>query len=62
MTRRGVLFDVDRSVGLLVPDWRLVVPVHHHQLHLHVGVQRGLAAVTRTHSEYELGALKVKET
>jgi hypothetical protein len=58
MPGRGVLFDIDGPVGGLVPDGRLVVPVHDVQLHLHLGVQQGGAAVARAHMEFEFCPLK----
>ena len=52
-----VFFNINGPVTLLVPDGRLVVPVHDNQLDLDVGVKGRSPAVAGPHSENELSPL-----
>ena len=57
MTRHGILLHIDGPIILLVPNGRLVVPVHHNQLDLNVGMKGRSATVAGPHSENELSPL-----
>ena len=61
MARRGILLHIDGPIVLLVPNGRLVVPVHNVQFHINIRVERFVAAVTGTNSESESGSLKIVE-
>ena len=43
---RGILFNINRTADLLLPERRLIIAVHHFQLHIDVGV-KGRAAPVR---------------
>ena len=57
MTRHGILLHIDRPIILLVPNGWLVVPVHHNQLDLDVGMKGRPSTVAGPHSENELSPL-----
>ena len=57
MTRHGILLHIDRPIILLVPNGWLVVPVHHNQLDLDVGMKGRSPTVAGPHSENELSPL-----
>ena len=57
MTRHGILLHIDRPIILLVPNGWLVVPVHHNQLDLDVGMKGRSSTVAGPHSENELSPL-----
>ena len=57
MARHGILLHIDGPIILLVPNGRLVVPVHHNQLDLNVGMKGRSATVAGPHSENELSPL-----
>jgi hypothetical protein len=55
---RGVFLDIDGTVDVLVPNGRLVIPVHDVKFNLHLGIQRGGAAVASSHVKFELCPLQ----
>ena len=57
MARHGILLHIDGPIILLVPNGRLVVPVHHNQLDLNVGMKGRSPTVAGPHSENELSPL-----
>ena len=56
-----VFFNINGPVTLLVPDGRLVVPVHDVQFDVDVRVESFVATVAGTNSESESGSLKIVE-
>ena len=59
MARHSILLHIDGPIVLLVPNGRLVVPVHHDQFDLDVGVQGRPPTIAGPHSENELSPLVV---
>ena len=59
MARHSILLHIDGPIVLLVPNGRLVVPVHHDQFDLDVGVQGRSPTIAGPHSENELSPLVV---
>ena len=59
MARHSILLHIDGPIVLLIPNGRLVVPVHHDQFDLDVSVQGGSPTIAGPHSENELSPLVV---
>ena len=57
MARHSILLHIDGPIVLLIPNGRLVVPVHHDQFDLDVGVQGRPPTIAGPHSENELSPL-----
>ena len=59
MARHSILLHIDGPIVLLIPNGRLVVPVHHDQFDFDVGVQGRSPTIAGPHSENELSPLVV---